>query len=62
MIPTARNRAPVESPWLIIWITPPWSPCVFIAKSPSMTKPRWLTEEYATSFFISGCTMATSAP
>ena len=31
-------------------------------KIPSTTKPRWLTEEYATSFFMLGCTMATSAP
>src|SRR4029079_12017791 len=37
----------------------PWT---FIAVMPSTTKPRWLTLEYATSFFMSGCTIATSAP
>jgi hypothetical protein len=29
---------------------------------PSITKPRCDTEEYATSFFRSGCTSDTSAP
>ena len=29
---------------------------------PSVTNPMWLTEEYATSFFKSGCTSDTSAP
>ena len=29
---------------------------------PRTTKPMWLTDEYATSFFMSGCTIATSAP
>ena len=33
-----------------------------IAAMPRTTKPRWLTLEYATSFFMSGCTIATSAP
>ena len=26
-------------------------------KMPSTTNPRWLTEEYAISFFMFGCTM-----
>ena len=29
---------------------------------PSVTKPMWLTEEYAISFFMSGWTRATIAP
>ena len=28
---------------------------------PSITKPRWLTDEYAMSFFMSFCTSVTSA-
>src|SRR5205085_2939305 len=45
-----------------IWYTAPCTPCTFMAQIPSTTKPRWLTDEYATSFFMSGCTIATSAP
>src|ERR1700722_9559897 len=40
----------------------PCTDCTDIAKMPRMTKPMWLTDEYATSFLKSGCTMATSAP
>jgi len=61
-MPTIMNSAPVEMPWLIIWITPPWMPIWVAAKTPSMVKPRWLTEEYATSFFMSFCIIATRAP
>ena len=49
-------------PWLICCSTEPLSPAGFKAKIPSVQKPRWLTEEYATSFFISFCMSETSAP
>ena len=52
----------MESPWFTIWTMPPTSPWGVKVKSPSMTKPRWLTDEYATSFFMSGCTVDTQAP
>ncbi len=45
IMPTNRNRAPVEIPWLTIWITPPWRPWVVKANVPSTMKPRWATEE-----------------
>ena len=32
------------------------------ANMPSITKPRWETEEYAISFFMSFCTSVTIAP
>ena len=44
------------------WITLPAIPLGFSAKIPKVQKPRWLTEEYATSFFMSFCTSETSAP
>jgi hypothetical protein len=44
-MPTSRNKAPVESPWLTLWIRPPWSPWVVMAKMPSTMKPRWATDE-----------------
>ena len=37
-------------------------PAAVNTKMPSVTKPMWLTELYATSFLRSGCTMATMAP
>jgi hypothetical protein len=37
-------------------------PAWFSAKMPSVQKPRWLTDEYATSFFMSFCISETSAP
>ena len=37
-------------------------PCWLNTKIPSVTKPMWLTELYATSFFRSGWTRATIAP
>ena len=39
-----------------------WMPIVFSAISPSTQKPRCETDEYATSFLMSCCTHATSAP
>ena len=53
---------PVEMPWLTCWITLPAIPFGLSAKMPSVQKPRWLTEEYATSFFQSFCIRLTSAP
>ena len=49
------KSAPVESPWFTIWSTPPVIPVVLNAYRPSMTNPKWLTDEYATSRFMSGC-------
>src|SRR5579871_4518006 len=37
-------------------------PAEFRAKMPSVQKPRWLTDEYATSFFQSFCIIEASAP
>src|SRR5678815_5914385 len=37
-------------------------PAGFSAKIPSVQKPRWLTDEYATSFFQSFCINDASAP
>ena len=61
-MPTMRKSPPVLMPCASIWYTAPCTPWTFIAQMPSTTKPRWLTDEYATSFFMSGCTIATSAP
>jgi hypothetical protein len=61
-MPTSRNRAPVEIPWLTICTTPPWMPWVVMAKVPRMMKPRWATEEYATRRLRSCCMAATTAP
>ena len=49
-------------PWLIIWRMAPCSPCSVKTKMPSVTKPMWLTDEYATSRLRSGWTSATIAP
>src|ERR1019366_2275513 len=46
-MPTIKNSAPVEMPWLICCSTEPLSPSGLRAKMPSVQKPRWLTEEYA---------------
>src|ERR1039457_3453965 len=40
----------------------PEIPAGLSAKIPSVQKPRWLTEEYATSFFQSFCIRQASAP
>ena len=61
-MPIRKNSAPVEMPWLIMTISAPCTLSTVSAKMPSITKPRWLTDEYATSFLKSGCTIATSAP
>ena len=60
--PAIMNNPPVLMPWLTIWTIPPVIPCMLSAKMPSMTNPRWLTDEYATSFFTSFCFSETSAP
>ncbi len=61
-MPIRKKSAPVERPWLIMTIRAPCTLCSVAAQMPSMTNPRWLTDEYATSFLMSGWTMATSAP
>ena len=61
-MPIRKKSAPVEIPWLIMTIKAPCTLFTVSAKMPSITKPRWLTEEYATSFLKSGWTIATSAP
>src|ERR687891_214533 len=61
-IPTIRNRAPVDSPWFTIWMTPPDMPCSVPAKIPSTTNPRCDTLEYATSRLMSVWIRATTAP
>src|SRR5579863_3821580 len=40
----------------------PEMPDGFSVKMPSVQKPRWLTDEYATSFFQSFCIREASAP
>jgi hypothetical protein len=44
-MPTSRNRAPVEMPWLSICSMAPWVPSTVMEAMPSMMKPMWLTEE-----------------
>ena len=61
-IPTNRKSAPVESPWFTIWRMLPFNPMALRLNMPSITKPRWATDEYATSFLMSAWTMATSDP
>ena len=61
-IPTSRNRAPVASPWFTIWSTPPVTPCCVNANTPSTTKPRCETDEYATSRLMSVWISAFTAP
>ena len=61
-MPTRRNKAPVETPWLIICITPPLIASEVKANVPSTMKPRWATEEYATRRFRSFCMVAAMAP
>ncbi len=60
MNPIMRNRPPVEKPWLSMYRTEPDSPVAFNAVRPSTQKPRWLTDEYATSFLMSSCTQQIS--
>ena len=52
----------MEIPWLTICSTPPWSPWMDSPKIPMTTKPRWATDEYATSRLRSFCMVATRAP
>src|SRR3989304_1286232 len=61
-MPTSRNNAPVDSPWLTIWSTPPAIACSVNAKVPSTTNPRCDTDEYATRRFTSVWMSATIAP
>ena len=56
------NNPPVATPCASITNTAPFSPAAVKLKIPSTTNPRWLTEEYAISFFRFGCTSETSAP
>jgi hypothetical protein len=49
----------VERPWLTICSTLPSRPSGERANIPSITNPRWLTEEYAMSFFMSFWTRVT---
>src|ERR1035441_9436594 len=53
---------PVEIPWLICCRIEPEIPAGLRAKIPSVQNPRWLTDEYATSFFQSFCMSEASAP
>ncbi len=52
----------MTKPWLSICSTAPTPPCVFSTKMPSVTKPICATDEYATSFLRSFCTVETAAP
>ena len=61
-MPTRKNSAPVEMPWLIITSRAPCTLCSVRAQMPSVTKPRCATDEYAMSFLKSGCTIATRPP
>ncbi|MCY1237477.1 hypothetical protein D9M72_501760 [compost metagenome] len=54
-----RNMAPEIKPCEIIWMMPPSTPMSLKMKKPSVTKPMWAIDEYATSFFMSACTRAT---
>ena len=61
-MPTNKNNAPVDTPWLIIWIVLPDIDCVVKAKMPSTMKPIWATDEYATNRLRSICIVAAMAP
>ena len=49
-------------PWFTICMIAPSMPWVLSAKIPKVTKPMWLTLEYAISFFRSACAKAMYAP
>ena len=61
-MPTNKKSAPVETPWFTICSTPPVRPSVLSAKIPITMKPRWATDEYATSRLRSRCMAAATAP
>ncbi len=61
-MPASMKSPPVATPCASMTKTAPFRPAVVKLKIPSTTNPRWLTEEYAISFFIFGCTSETSAP
>ncbi len=44
-IPARKKRAPVEMPWLIMMRIAPSTLCSVSAQIPSITNPRWLTDE-----------------
>jgi hypothetical protein len=44
-MPMRRKSAPVEKPWLIITMSAPCTLCKLPPQIPSITNPRWLTEE-----------------
>ena len=48
-----EEQRAVERPWLTIWRTAPESGIVVKAPTPTTTKPRCETDEYATSLFMS---------
>ncbi len=52
----------MASPWFTICSTPPVTPCCVNANTPSTTKPRCETDEYATSRLMSVWTSAFTAP
>ena len=60
-MPTRKKSAPVEMPCAIITMMAPCTLATVPPQMPSITKPRWLTDEYAISFLRSGCTIDTSA-
>jgi hypothetical protein len=43
-MPRRRKSAPVEIPWEIMTMSPPWRPFTVSAKIPRITKPMWATE------------------
>ncbi|MOA56565.1 hypothetical protein D3C78_1805680 [compost metagenome] len=57
--PIHMNMAPDTKPWEIICTMAPSTPAVLKMKKPSVTKPMWATDEYATSFFMSSWMIAT---
>ncbi len=54
-----RNIAPEMKPCEIICTIPPCIAMSLNTKKPNVTKPMCAIEEYATSFFMSACTIAT---
>ena len=43
--PTHKKSAPETTPWLSIWMMPPWTPCGLRVNRPIVTIPMCATEE-----------------
>ena len=53
-MPASMKSPPVEMPCASITNVAPSKPAWVKLKTPRITKPRWLIDEYAISFFMLG--------